>query len=487
MDDRSEADLNLFGHIRQLIGDKEEKKVDVEVLEDADQVFQKTSMAHAMNKIRTRERKYLLSLSECKDLTTEDHQLVVQFQPKVRLLGPDLHTERRGEGWGGYYFRNLEHTSGDRRVLQYLYVWTAQKWFVSPWYAILPAFFLAILSTLVFTSLDFRSALISVLAVSGMFILTALWSLWGSGIGTEFVQSRKLYFQNSMLLVGYAVAYLALLLEIFYVGENPDELFHPTLGLLGKDITFSFMTYIFVVVGIVALFIWLFQPAGTEASHVMDYAPVYVYLKKNGDDWELDKVRFDRFHYFCATHNADELRKKKALDGDRVRLAIDNNWHSFALSNGRERFYHLLGIVLTLVGLVVFFGLYFGASEADWPIEFGLLDLNLLNYVYLPLFIFGALYLATTNWPKDLVNEDYLRKDLAEGKVHFYHLDDNKLRFLWNLRDKKAAFKIRLKLQKPFVGDEDFWDDFRDNLEELLYFTVIPAIQELRKKISDSE
>ncbi|MHA1331724.1 MAG: hypothetical protein ACTSR2_11660, partial [Candidatus Hodarchaeales archaeon] len=61
-----------------------------------------------------------------------------------------------------------------------------------------------------------------------------------------------------------------------------------------------------------------------------------------------------------------------------------------------------------------------------------------------------------------------------------YHLTENRVKIFWNLRGEEPALKVRSKLQDPFMEDE-FFTTFRDDLEQIVLYSLLPKITELEK------
>ncbi|MHA2225447.1 MAG: hypothetical protein ACXAC8_09605 [Candidatus Hodarchaeales archaeon] len=86
--------------------------------------------------------------SDVNDITSESRatELVKEFMTDFELSGWELRSERNSKVWGGAYFRVLEHSKDgeENTIIQWIYVWTKQRFFISLWMIVLPLFLLAL-------------------------------------------------------------------------------------------------------------------------------------------------------------------------------------------------------------------------------------------------------------------------------------------------------------------------------------------------------
>jgi hypothetical protein len=435
--------------------------------ETVEEKWQTKSLENHIKKAGLRKRGYMMPLAtDVKDVTSEPEsiELVREFMPDIELSGWELRAERHSKSWGGSYFRVLESTEEDEDIkcIQWIYVWTKQRFFISLWITVLPLFLLALTGSLIYTFLSFQSAMLSVALIGGIFFILGAKQLYSAIKG---LTKGGFYFSNQQLFMIFGALFWLLLLEI-YVSKGSQgteiydraEAFHElpvgqdvinniSQATINRELSISWVAVIFFLAGIVALIFWKWEPpAFTHATHDMDWAPFFLYLqKKENKKWQLHKVRYDRFHYFAETNTRDELLRQRSISADlkKVRFEIPNFWHSFK------------------------------------PISFlpdSPLNSNVFRFVVFPVLLFAGLYLVFSNWPTKVVTTK--KMDLADEK---YHLTENRLRMFWNLRGEEPALKVRSKMQDPFIEDEDF-GTFRDDLEQIVLYSLLPRVLELEQK-----
>ncbi|MFX1249967.1 MAG: hypothetical protein ACFFBQ_21460, partial [Promethearchaeota archaeon] len=104
-----------------------------------------------------------------------------------------------------------------------------------------------------------------------------------------------------------------------------------------------------------------------------------------------------------------------------------------------------------------------------------LLTHEVVRFVIVPLLLFMGVYLIFARWPTNVVSKKIKLSD------PIYYLTENRLRIFWNLRGEEPALKVRSKLQDPFMDDEDF-GTFRDDLEQIVFYNLLPKVRELEQK-----
>ncbi len=235
-----------------------------------------------------------------------------------------------------------------------------------------------------------------------------------------------------------------------------------------QSLKLSWVSALFFIAAIIALVLWKWEPpAFTHATHDMDWAPFFVYIQKSGDSWNLEKVRYDNFHYFADTLSIEQLKQKKAVTKDqRPRFEIPNFWHSFRPNGGFNDWFTVLFGVLILVITILTAVISFSTD---------VLNQEIIRFVLIPVMLFFGAYLIFGNWPTDVISK---KSDLSDP---IYYLTENRLRIFWNLRGEEPALKVRSKLQDPFMDDEDF-GTFRDDLEQIIFYNLLPKIRELEQK-----
>ena len=423
------------------------------------------------------------------DVTVESVDLVKEFLPDVQLSGLELRSERKSKAWGGSYFRVIaEHNNNDHRCIQHVYVWTKQRFFISFWVTVLPLFILGIMGTLIYSYLSFESAIVSIILIGAIFFVLGAFQIQKAIRGL----TRGVYnFSNQHLFVIFGLVMWLLLIEMFLTKPTPSivegaETWHPEIPtdeLIGEFITleyqlrFSYVSAIFILAGIIALYFWWREPPSfTHATHDMDWAPLFIYIKREGSDWVLDKIKYDRFHYYAGTKTKEELKKGRALtkDGKHARLTIPNFWHSFEPKVARVPWLSVVIGLFTFLVAIVLALLSFGSKADSSPI-----DATTIRFVIVPLLLFFGAYLAFSKWPTKILDHSL---DLNDP---IYHISDQKLNIFWNLRGEEPAFKVRSKLQDPFMEDEHF-TSFRDDMEHIMLYSVLPKIRELEQMSQES-
>jgi hypothetical protein len=229
---------------------------------------------------------------------------------------------------------------------------------------------------------------------------------------------------------------------------------------LGVMMWFAVLTdialWVMIAIWAICLFIWRTSP-----THKMDYVPVFVWIKKIGDDWEFDSASWDYFHYFTEKRPRADLETEGGIlkGGKRIQLLMDNPWHSMFLGS-RELKAGLSLLTLAIIGFFACLGV----------LPFLVFTQDITAYPWVWLFIgFSFLLVATgsmvARFPFDLIedDEDYVKEEA--------HLTDDKLRVLWNLgekeEDREARFVIVTKMQEPFnlQNKDGYYVTFRDELE----------------------
>lgn len=445
--------------------------------------WQTKSIDKQIRKTGLRRKGYDFPLIESEDTTESEYELAKEFLPDVELSGLELKQEFKSDSWGGSYFRIIKNLEEPKeRCIQWILCWTKQRYFISFWITVLPCFILGIFGMLMYSLLNFEQAVASILVVGAIFVFVGIIKV------LRVLTEGKFSFSNTMLLAPMGMLFWTLLIELYISKRGSEveegaEFFHPELGewlpigsveqVLNDTLKFSWVAAAFIVVGIILLIMWRFQPKIGEATHPMDYAPIFVYIKKGPKRWYLDKVRYDAFHYYAGKQSRNELKGLKSLKGrKRPRLQIPNFWHSFETREGTPN------SLKTVIGVIlIIFSLILGAvSLISAQGEGRLIAEPVVRFTIFPVLLFLGCYLAFSNWPTRVLSS---KLDLSDP---IYHLTEDKVRVLWNLKGNEPAFKVRSKLQGPFVEDEDF-NSFRDDILEIIYFGLLPKIAKLEQEI----
>lgn len=457
--------------------------------------WQTKALEEHINKAGLRRKGFVMPLAEdVKDITKtpEAFSEVQAFLPDVQLSGWELRVERNSKAWGGGYYRVLEtkdpDTEEDLRCIQWIYVWTKQRVFISLWMTVLPLFLLSLVGTLIYSYLSLREAAVSVGLIGLIFFVLGFSQLFSAIKG---LTKGTFYFSNQQLFLVFGGLFWLLLLEIYFTKGSQgkdilDETWHKipgqglidefTKNLINKELSVSWVVALFFVLGLIALILWRFQdriPSFTHATHDMDYAPLFLYLRRKNETWELEKVRYDAFHYLAETKSQEDLKKLGAINKNRktVKMEIPNFWHSFAPLTGRLNGWVIVFLgILILIASIITGVLSFTASE-DSP-----LGNAIFRFVIFPVSLFVGVYLISVKWPHQLIKKK--KTDLSDEK---YHLTDNRLNIFWNLSGEEPALKVRSKLQDPWMDDELF-TTFRDDLEQIVFYSLLPRISALEQQ-----
>lgn len=474
------TDVALYGKLIDL------KEAVVETIEEK---WQTDSLKKQIEEAGLRKKGFMMPL-DAENTTQKDIQLVKQFMPEIQLLGWELRSERTSKAWGGAYFRVIEHTEREKsqKCIQWIYVWTKQRFFISLWMTVFPLFMLGLIATLIYSYLSFTTALVSIVLIGGIFFLLGFRELFAAIRG---LAKGKWYFSNGQLFLIFGAVFWLLLAEIYLskgsgqedlisgaeswhilpVGQEIIDNISSALSL-ERDIRISWVAIVFFIATLVALFLWKWEPpAFTHVTHDMDWAPFFIYISKEPKgDWKLDKVRYDSFHYYAETLTIDQLKRKNALTRDqRPRFEISNFWHSFRPTYGLDdRFKVVFGFLIFIITLAVAAIAFIGPSDT-------LIASDIIRFVFVPLLLMFGAYLVFASWPKSIVDK---KIDLSDP---IYHLTDNRLRIFWNLRGTEPALKVRSKMQDAFMDDEDF-GTFRDDLEQIVFYNLLPKLRELEQK-----
>ncbi|MHA1409833.1 MAG: hypothetical protein ACTSQY_05950 [Candidatus Odinarchaeia archaeon] len=444
---------------------------DVEFNQAEREIWPTKSLAKQIREIGvTKEEKWRPKKIGFRDVTQQEAELAKSFLPKVILAGLSLKSEINSDAWGGILFRIAASKDDNERCITYIYNWTKQKGTLSFWFAVAPALLLSFLALVILYTTNNVLMLTTAITV-GLFMIIAGLKPYIQAIVTK--RERVLLIHNETWLIFYGV--------IFIVTIPLEWNVHIIYGGVPA------MPFVFLAIGLLILFLRLFEEKLGLGTHEMDYEPVFVYLKREGEKWVISKVRFDRFHYIVQTTKREELIKNnyliKTKDGERVQLIIDNNWHSMRLTN---KDYH----TLTSMALVIFYiflgdfiilaiSFLFGSLFSVVALLIGEAAILVDPLVF---WVSGLLYYAIH--PFELELKDF---DPHHPK---YHLTDRKLDVLWNLNEEEARLIMRLKIQDPFNKETLFWSTFRDDALSVLLFNVLPRLDKIEdylKKHSDGK
>lgn len=441
--------------------------------------------------------------------------LATQFQPEISLQGVHLKEEQESTAWGGMLYRVLANTNdlkdANRAVIQYLYIWTKQPWFVSFWLNVVPLWILVFFSIYINTDIVFYNPLaegstditaewtavtfLSVLMLDDRVFLIALISACFIILGVLLILSRKSIYVHSLFLIFFGILFSLQLAEFVLQSLPPlSALLETTLNvdIWGLSPEASVQTqvlwipFLLLLLSFVFLLIYIFQPPipYLESRHQMDYAPVFVYLKKEEkkQPWTLDYILYDKDHYFIEGKSQSELKSSKLLkDDEKPMLVMNTSWHSMFASRIYWRLsnnFWLRSPFLKIINCIVFISIFLLLISPELSITFVNIvqtrPLIILKRFVLPMTFFIFFLLITVFQPSNLQEEE------LEHKSNY--LTHEKLRIFWNLESKpffgpktdQAQLKIREKIQNPFVSKTNlgYWETFYDSGTEDIWVKV---------------
>lgn len=414
-----------------------------------------------------------LDPNKVEDITHEQEARLqlLTFLPKINLLGPELWFERRRKDkeatWGGVFVRALSQKDTGIRCLQYIFVYTRQLTVVSPFWWVLFPFLLAWIPG----------------SLSAFFPLVIVCLLLHASDTTKSLRMR--------ITTGLPIFWLIWILDAWF-SPIPFVVLNILAAGFGLYFCYSITTE-------------------TSVSHKMDYIPVFVWIKKNNDEWVLESAVWDIWHYLASRETIEQLttnfwariqfggfvEKKK-----RLRLAMDNPWHSL-YKRPRKIWFILVMVVGSIIAVFILLSDIYLFPES-WYIlhprnaSADIIVLLIVNYFAMWL-RFESPFIKKE---KDIIEDaEKLLKIIKDeqtaneedivslwDRAEFMPLCEENLKFLWNMvpkedidakrgrfgravtrvsdrvhrrpnEVKQARLIVISKLQNPFIGD---WTTFLD-------------------------
>ncbi|MHA2247152.1 MAG: hypothetical protein ACXADY_19560 [Candidatus Hodarchaeales archaeon] len=462
-----------------------------------------------------------LPLINAQDVTDDPQaaEQAVKHEPKIKLLGQSLHSEKESNSWGGMLYRVLgdESTVEDssKLCIQYIYTYVRQKLPITFYNLVLPLIFLFFISvyfkfdTISYVETESGVTPVTFRIVSQYYYLFALilglliFIVGVVDLGYTYI-IQKVVSVRSLLLTILIVIFGALLLIEYLFFFDP---FWTIILAYGINISSSDIDQWAILIGLVpvvmffliigSIILIFYQDALlknrftsiwnfiSKLSHDMDYAPVYVYLEKDTKNkWKLSMIRSDRLHY-CITEKKGKATRKYQRRG-RPTFIMRGLHHSVELSRSYQIRFYYLKMIFAFVALLSLISMFAFLTILDIDI-FTQLQAAIkpvipdeeLSYVVAMFFyrlvysvaVFGCLYYFITRRPFELE----IDQDQKLSELRYYHLNCTKLQILWNLK-KESQFLIQEKLQNPFSDDlveeverkgevkqKKFWDSFYDS------------------------
>lgn len=397
-------------------------------------------------------------LGDVKEMTSEEQvQYAKKFLPHIDATGFELRWDTK-KNFVGPFFRVFSHPNNNARVcIQYLYIWSRQSWPISSFFTYYLWPMLGLLSLLP----EIVEGIVSVVAVSALAIVMIGW-----GAFRTFHPQRTRCFKNdTWYVIGGVVLITALRLQ----------------SMLG-------WIWGFVIISFAAVVLWIVMRFGLgDIEHVMDYGPIFIYLRKIGAQWRIERVRTDLWHYETVDFAGKVLQAMTS--GDTIFLETDNVWHSFknGHSHGKHSTlaYHVYAILWAVVYASAFTFIGIGAAQRIFDMLSFLPSFDTYWVVFYSLLASVALILLNERSVTPISDPSNLKiVDMAifeewDKRI----LTSSKLLHLWNMVEEKADLIIRKKLQNPFRTwrDKSFWRTFRDPSSESLAYEALARIRHLEK------
>jgi hypothetical protein len=382
---------------------------------------------------------------------SEQLETAKKFLPHLDGKGFELRWDTKNH-YVGPFFRVLQHPDDDtRRCIEYIYVWSRQVWPISGFFTY---YFWPLLSFMALIPWSVGG----LLGWSGNVSLGLVLVLFGS---YRTLHPREMRcFKN----------------DTWYIGGG--------ILLLLASLLPALWAFVIPIVSAIGLFVLRRYILG-ETEHIMDYAPVFVYLKRKGSDWQIARARIDRFHYDTTELGFNDLYAY--VSGETLFLETDNIWRSFKFAkvHGKHERWSYYGYVAMWSALYLITAIAVAAAalpkvfflaESQWG-GFWLVAWSLGA----TLAIIGLNEVATTPISDSGFRAFVSPRFIEQLEKHV--LDQNKLVHLWNMVDDKANLVIRKKLQNPFrtASDRSYWRSFRDPTAEALAYEAMQRVQHLRR------
>ncbi|MHA1934908.1 MAG: hypothetical protein ACW97A_06465 [Candidatus Thorarchaeota archaeon] len=436
-----------------------------------------------------------------RDVTAESIELIEAFAPDLAVLGKQLKDEIKGT-FAGVQYRVVKNENDTQRCLQYVYIYTKQLGAVSFLWMVAVPLLMAFWG--LWVQFSFPAEIL--LALQAFENGTFLWLLPLTDVGIPFWLTGGVWLP--ILFAGifpHIIDYWNMPRgRWFYIRSTTLLILFGAVQLLAfANIIVSFA--LIVLAGIFFVYWVLEKKKIGPSAHDMDYAPVFVWIeeahqkgkkippeKSNPDHWKFESACWDYYHYLGVRKSEEEMEKnwiiyvaKYLKYGRRIRLLMDNPWHSFAMGSQVRFFYKASAVALPTLLVISIVLQVSGLYNDLYPLS-----------VWMFVLIGFLLVLSGRNvarYPSELVEEwsNYLPEaveDPTHSEVYkMYHLNDEKLREIWNLREKKARLVIISKMQDPFHLRSDFYENFRDESEYLLYdYGVMDRISKLETEVAMS-
>ena len=462
------------------------------------------------------------------DVTEDALDLERRFRPIITLRTQELKTEL--ERWnigGGAFFRviadNKDLDSAYKVCLQYFIIWTRQLFPFQFVFLSIP-FFIATLFMWQFSAeyppLQEGSGwqiYAALLAIGLIFILMGIWTYF-EGLYRRVVNGIKNWKVVPDSMIGFIVP--GILMWTTALEYAIIDLADYTGGWVAL---LPISTWLTLALGLVILIIGAdFYIRGEKSyverfSHPMDYAPLLIFLGKNvKEEWQIEGAQFDFFHYKTVFVPKEKLtfhESDKAKENPW--FLIDRSWHAFREYIRPSFFLRVFSSValniIVWIAVIAYFTVTFLTRYEVMNFTFltqlrentfANFMLLSLSYLIIPMLVLLMIWAInrTREYKLDLWEE--LKSKSHPELLKYHYLSYDKLRILWNLRNKehkgeqrisniwskgewiegdKSRLVAHIKLQYPFDRYKD-WHTLRDTDEELLSLVSMQhKRRELRK------
>ncbi|HUU78623.1 MAG TPA: hypothetical protein VMX55_09760 [candidate division Zixibacteria bacterium] len=448
------------------------------------------------------------------DITKEALGLERRFRPIITLRTQELKTElTRWNIGGGSFFRVVaddpDLDKAYKVCIQYFILWTRQLFPFQFIFLSIP-FFISTLFLWQFTAAypplieQNGWQIYSALFVIGLvFILFGLWTYF-EGLYRRFINGIKNWKVIPDSMIGFVVP--GILLWTTALEYAIIDLVDYSGGFIAL---IPFSGWLTLALGLIVLIIGTdFYIRGEKSyverfSHPMDYAPLLLFLEKNiKEEWEIEGAQFDFFHYRTTFVPKEKLQFHESdKEQENPWFLIDRSWHAFReyiKPNIMLRIFANVVVEVVLWLLIVAYYIVTLLARFDvLNIEFlnQLKENQLLNflllalsYLIIPMIVYLMMWAInrTKEFKLDLWED--MKSQSPDELMKYNYLSYDKLRILWNLRNKehkgeqritnlwsksdwiegdKSRLVARIKLQYPF-GRYKEWKTLRDTEEELL-------------------
>jgi len=250
-------------------------------------------------------------------------------------------------------------------------------------------------------------------------------------------------------------------------------------------------------------------------SHPMDYAPLLIFLDKDAtSNWKIDGAQFDFFHYKTNFIPREKLIFEEDDDAkEHPSFLIDRSWHAFREYIKPNLMIRIFSNIFVSIFLwIITIGIYTIFLLAYFGINLGFINGILDHAAILTLIYIVLPMLATVMvWSRSRSREYKLDiwEDLAEKDddelVRNHHMSYDKLRILWNLRNREhqgeqritnlwskstwiegdsSRLVARVKIQYPFERYKN-WHTLRDTHEELLSLIAVQTKEDELRRLQE--